>query len=200
MVEKKEFEKSQTIKNLARTFAGECMEGARYQMIAQKANQEGYSYIETLLKTIAKNEMAHAKEVYHHITANTSSGFVNVDIEAGYPFPCGELVDNLKHSLEYEKGESQDIYPAFADIAEQEGYPEIAHTFKLIATVENCHHLLIKQIHDKLKKNKLYVSKTAQKWKCNECGFEHTDKKAWTECPLCHKGQGYVQIPIETGE
>ena len=176
------------------------MEGARYQMIAQKAKLEGYCYIETLLKTVAKNEMSHAKQFYQHIVDNTKKGHVNIDINAGYPFPCGELVDNLRHCLEYEAGESDDIYPAYATIAEEEGYPDIAHTFRLVASVENCHHLLIKQVHEKLKKNKLYTAKTQQKWKCNECGFEHTDRKAWQCCPLCHMQQGYVQIPIDTGK
>lgn len=200
MIDKKAFDNSRTIQNLARAFAGECMEGARYQFIAQKAQQEGYEYIQTLLKTVAKNEMAHAKEFYMHITQNSTKGVANINIDAGYPFPCGELVDNLKHCLEYEAGESQDIYPAFAQIAEEEGYPDIAHTFRLVATVENCHYLLMKQLYEKLKKNKLYTCKCSQKWKCNDCGFEHTDKKAWETCPLCHKEQGCVQIPIDTGQ
>lgn len=53
-----DFLKSETRKNLARAFISECIDGARYQFIAQNAMQEGYKYIETLMKQQAKNEMS----------------------------------------------------------------------------------------------------------------------------------------------
>ena len=194
-----DFDKSETKVNLARAFAGECQDGARYQFIAKQAEQEGYQYIKTLLKTLAKNEMAHAKVYYDLITQNCKKPQGNIEIEGGYPFECGNLQQNLQDSMETEVSQSNNVYPAFAKIAEDEGFPEIAHQFELTATVENCHHLLLSQILEKMKTKKLYKSDEAIKWKCSECGFEHTSKQAWDNCPNCKMPQGYVEIPIDVG-
>lgn len=192
------FENSHTKINLARAFAGECQDGARYQFIAKQAEQEGYQYIKTLLKTLAKNEMAHAKVFYDLITQNCKVKQGNIKIEGGYPFEFGNLKENLQDSMETEVSQSNNVYPAFAKIATDEGFPEIAHQFELVSTVENCHHLLLSQIIEKMKTKKLYKSTEPKKWKCSECGFEHTSKQAWNECPSCKMPQGYVEISIDT--
>lgn len=195
-----DFENSQTKINLARAFAGECQDGARYQFISKQAEQEGYHYIKTLLKTLAKNEMAHAKVYYDLIVRNCKTKQCNIDIKGGYPFEFGNLLENLEDSIQTEVSQSENVYPSFAKIAEDEGFPEIAHQFELTATVENCHHLLLTQIAEKMKNKKLYSSTEPKKWKCSECGFEHTAKQAWKECPNCTMPQGYVEISIDTGE
>ena len=195
-----EFDKSETKINLARAFAGECQDGARYPFIATQAEQEGYAYIKTLLKTLAKNEMAHAKVYYDLIVKNCTKKQNDIKIEGGYPFLFGNLQQNLMDSINTELSQSDNVYPSFAKIARDEGFEDVAHAFDLVATVENCHHLLLQQIYDKLKGKKLYKSATSRKWKCSECGFEHTAKQAWNECPSCHKPQGFVEIPIDTGE
>ena len=84
-----------------------------------------------------------------------------------------------------------------ADIAEEEGYPDIAKSLRFAGTVENCHRLMLEQIYTKLKGGKLYSSPKAVKWKCSNCGFEHTSKKAWDICPSCDMGQGYVEVQID---
>lgn len=195
-----EFDKSETKINLARAFAGECQDGARYQFIAKQAEQEGYAYIKSMLKTLAKNEMAHAKVYYDLITQNCTKKQENIQIEGGYPFEFGNLQQNLMDSIKTELSQSNNVYPSFSKVAKDEGFDNVAHAFDLVATVENCHHLLLQQIYDKLKGKKLYKSAEPRKWKCSECGFEHTAKQAWNECPSCHMPQGYVEIPIDTGE
>lgn len=194
-----DFENSETKLNLARAFAGECQDGARYQFIAKQAEQEGYAYIKTLLKTLAKNEMAHAKVFYDLIVENCKTKQGNIRIEGGYPFECGTLQQNLQDSLETEVSQSNNVYPSFAKIAKDEGFEEVAHQFELVSTVENCHHLLLSQIIEKMKTKKLYKSDQAKKWKCSECGFEHTSKVAWDNCPSCKMPQGYVEISIDVG-
>ena len=57
-----DFQQSKTKENLARSFASECMEGARYQFLAKMAQQQGYEYLSNLVRTIAHNEMAHAQQ------------------------------------------------------------------------------------------------------------------------------------------
>ena len=76
-----DFEQSQTKTNLARAFAGECQAGARYQFIAQKAMQEGKKNIQMLFKTLAKNEMAHAKVFWDLIAKNSKEEQKNIEIK-----------------------------------------------------------------------------------------------------------------------
>lgn len=195
---KVDFEKSKTKINLARSFSAECMEGAKYQFMAKQAETENLAYLKSILKTLAKHEMSHAKVFWDYLQDNAKKVENNIDMTYGYPFECGELVDNFKFHSKNEQELSDHIYPAFAKIAKDEGYDDIAHSFKLIATVENCHSALLDQIYTKLKGKKLYKSQKSQKWKCNQCGFEHTAKQAWDTCPLCKYPQGYAEIPLQT--
>lgn len=196
---KVKFEESETIINLARSFASETMEGARYQFMAQKCANEKMDYLNIILKTLAKHEMSHAKVFWDYIVNNSTRVVNNINIDAGFPFESGSIDEEFKYADSNERDLADNIYPEFAKIARDEGYEDIAHSFDLVATVENCHSLLTKQIYEKLRKNKVYKSPKAIKWKCNQCGFEHTAKEAWEICPLCHYDQGYAEIPLDMG-
>lgn len=192
-----DFDSSETKKNLGRAFAGECQDGAKYQFLAKTALSEGYDYMQMIFKTHAKNEMAHAKRYYDLIVEYSSSPTKNMEICGGYSFTSGTLLECIKHTMTVEKSQSDVIYPEFARIAKEEGYPDIAKAFELAATVENCHMLMLQQLYTKLKGGKLYKSPTAVKWKCSGCGFEHTAKSAWDICPSCLAPQGFVEIQID---
>ena len=200
-MEKVNFNKSKTFTNLARSFASECMEGAKYQFMAQQCVQQKLNNLQTVFKTLAKHEMSHAKVFWDLIHEHYAGDIIeNVDMNFGYPFDCTDLVQSSMCHSQNEKYLSDNIYPAFAKIAKQEGYPEIEHKFKLIATVENCHSALLEQIYEKLKNNKLYKSCVSEKWKCSQCGFEHTGKQPPAPCPLCEYEKGYYEIKFDMGE
>ena len=189
-----DFNESITKENIARAFAGECQDGARYQFISQQCMKDGYNYIGNTLKTLAKNEMAHAKALYE-IMLKYTKGTNNVAIEAGYPFDIIELPNSILEASEVEIMEAQNIYPSFARTARDEGFEDVGELFDLIADVENCHYLLLKEVGEKLKKNTLYREKDT-KWKCSNCGHEETSDTAWQQCPLCTMEQGFVIFPI----
>lgn len=189
-----DFLNSKTIHNLARSYASECMEGARYQFLAKECQEKELVFLKMSLKQLAKHEMAHAKVFWDYIVKYAGSPVKNINIEAGFPFTSGAFVDTFNfHSLE-ENELFEHIYPNFAKIAEEEGFLDIAHSFRLIASVEHCHSMLLTEIYNKLKSNKLYKSPTPTKWKCSSCGFEHTDKQIWDTCPLCKLPKGYGEI------
>jgi rubrerythrin len=191
------FDQSQTKQNLARAFAGECQDGARYQFLAKQAQDEGYFYIQTIFKTHAKNEMAHAKKFYNLLTDNCSEKQYNIDICGGYPFTKGGLLESMKDTMNTESSQSANVYPDFAQVACDEGFHDMEKAFLFAASVENCHKLMLEQLITKMEKGTLYKSPEPIKWKCSNCGFEHTDKKAWDMCPSCDLPQGYVEIPID---
>ena len=188
------FSESKTKTNLARSFAGECQAGARYQFIAWKAQQEQKENIKLLFKSLAKNEMAHAKKFWNLISKHGEKQEKNIEIKAGYPFEDGELLDLIKYASNNEKSESTTIYPSFAKIAEDEGFKDVAETFKLVAKVENDHFMTIDALYNKLKSNDLYKCTSPQEWKCVKCGHLHNAKEAFKTCPLCDASQDNVDL------
>ena len=190
------FDNSQTKQNLARAFAGECQDGARYQFLAKMAMDEGYPYLQSIFKTHAKNEMAHAKKFFDLLNQNCSCKQKNIELTGGYPFANGTLLECIKDTIDTEKGQSDNVYPEFAKTAKDEGFPDIEKAFLFAGTVENCHKLMLEQLYNMLKNNTLYQSPNPVKWKCSNCGFEHTDKSAWDSCPSCDASQGYVEVHI----
>lgn len=188
------FNESKTKENLARGFAGECQAGARYQFVAWKAQQENKENIKLLFKTLAKNEMAHAKKFWDLISKHGEKIERNIEIRAGFPFEDGELIDKIKFAANNEKSESTTIYPSFAKIAEDEGFKDVAEVFKLVARVENDHFMTIDALYNKLKSNELYKCTSPQEWKCGKCGHVQVAKEAFKTCPLCDATQDNIDL------
>lgn len=190
------FKESQTSKNLARAFAGECQAGARYQFIAQTAEQEQQSYLKSLMKSLAKQEMTHAKLFWDLIQKHSKGSAENIEITAGYPYRGGTLCEMLEHSAHNEKSENVSIYPSFAKIAEEEGFEDVANTFKKVALVEHEHFQTLNELHDRYKEKSIYVSENEDEWKCSQCGFSIFNKKAPDICPLCSFPQGSFEFKL----
>lgn len=191
-----EFQNSQTFINLARSFAGESQAGMRYQLIAKQATAEGYAVLADNIRAIAKNETYHAKTFFNTILQNAGS-IDNVDLQnAGYPFHFGTLEENLKFAAEDERAEFEEIYAAFANVAKEEGFPDVAAIYNMVVGVEKEHNIIFKYLHEAFKTNTLYKSEKPALWICSECGYRVTSKEAWHICPLCKASQGYVEIHL----
>ena len=190
-----QFENTETFKNLARSFAGECQAGMRYQMIAKLAMQEKMKTLADAIKTIAKNETLHATQFFNKIIEKTGSKD-NVDFDAGYPFHAGTLAEGLKFASMDEMAESEDIYPTFALTAKKEGFEDIATLYKMVADVERQHKIIFQYLCESVKNGTLYKSEKPLLWICSECGYMHVADEAWKVCPLCKAGQGYVELHL----
>ncbi len=196
-----DFQKSVTKENLARSFASECQEGARYQFLAKKAQDEGYQYMSALIRTLAHNEMAHAQQFFNKITEYGGANVQNIEITAGYPFRSGELCDALKIEAENERMSGESIYPSFADTAREEGFKDVADLFDMVSMVEKSHNKTLTELHKGLCGNSLYKCKTGKHpFKCDNCGTIILNKTAPKTCPLCQMGQGYYRIDFSIGE
>jgi len=176
-----DFQKSKSKENLVRAFAGECMDGAKYQFIIKSCKQE-YKFLSDILKTIAKNEMAHAGIFYKLIVKYGKNQATNIDIKAGYSFEPLELLTSLTGSLEVERKESQKIYPEFAKVAKEEGFLDIAQAFDSVAADEEHHVVMLTQVCDRLKNKKLYKCDKETFWCCSNCAHHEMAKEAWKEC------------------
>lgn len=191
-----DFKSSETIVNLGRAFAGECQARTRYRFYMSQAKKENYGYIAELLNTLVRNEFEHAEVFFKHILSHTNDAVNNLNIDAGYPFTYAGTLQNMADAAAAENHEGTLIYPKFADIAKQEGFPEIEASFRLIAKVEVCHNKMLQEIHDKMAAGNLYKSPTPIKWKCSVCGHEHTMNDCWEVCPLCGHPQGYAEFQL----
>ena len=190
-----EFEKTETFKNLARSFAGECQAGMRYQMVAKLAMQEKMKTLADAIRTIAKNETLHATQFFNKIIEKTGSRD-NIEFDAGYPFHAGTLIEGLKFSAMDENNEAEEIYPSFAVTAQKEGFEDIAALYKMVAEVEKHHKIIFQYLCDGVKNGTLYKSETPILWICSECGYMHVATEAWKVCPLCKAEQGYVDLHL----
>jgi rubrerythrin len=180
---------TKTEQNLLKSFAGESQARMRYDYFAKQAKKEGLEQIAALLEETAENERSHAKQFFKYLEGGM------VEITASYPGGViGTTLENLKAAADGENEEWTSLYPEFAKIAEEEGFKEIANTWKMIAKVEKVHEERYRKLHDNLEAGKVFKKDGKVVWKCRVCGFLHESDKAPKECPLCHHPQAYFEI------
>ena len=180
---------TQTEKNLLAAFAGESQARNRYTYFASQAKKEGYEQISAIFLETAENEKEHAKVFFKHLQGGM------VEITAMYPAGViGTIEENLKEAADGEKAEWGTIYPEFAKIAEKEGFPEVARSFKFIGQVEAHHEKRYRTLLANLEKKQVFKKEKIVKWKCRNCGYVHEGKDAPNKCPACEHPQAYYEI------
>ncbi len=187
---------TETLINLARSFAGEAQARNRYHFYADKLRKDGHEALYRTVTEIENNELAHAKMFMNYISDNPEFGFKNIDIDGGYPYILGTLTVNLDAAASGENDEANIIYPKFAEIAREEGFPEIANTYDLIGKVEAEHEKIFKKMSQHLKNGTLYKRNVTTNWKCENCGFEYTSENAFELCPLCNHPIGFMRSEL----
>ncbi len=188
-----EFMQSETILNLAKAFAGESQARNRYTIYAGVARQEGHELLARLFEETAHNELEHAEQFFQLINKLSDHAPVNLRIDTGYPYPLGDTLENLGFAADGEQEEHEDIYPAFAQTAREEGFGVAAQKFELIAAVELTHKTRFEQMRQALQEGTLYRCHESVIWRCLNCGHIHFGSEAWSVCPICQKPQGWAE-------
>jgi rubrerythrin len=180
---------SKTEQNLLKAFAGESQARNRYTYFASVAKKEGYEQIANIFLETAENEKEHAKIFFKYLEGG------KVEITAMYPAgKISDTVENLLAAAEGEKEEFGVIYPEFEKIARQEGFKEVADSFKEIAEVEEKHEKRYRKLLENVKTGKVFKKDKIVKWKCLNCGYVHEGKEALEQCPACKHAQAYYQL------
>ncbi|MBN2542641.1 rubrerythrin family protein [bacterium] len=184
---------TKTEKNLLASFAGESQARNRYSYFASKAKKEGYVQIQNLFLETAENEKEHAKRFFKFLEGGM------VEITASYPAGViGDTIENLKAAAQGENEEWTKLYPMFADIAEEEGFDEIADVYRAIARVEKAHEARYLELLKNVQEGKVFKKDGVVKWKCNNCGYIHEGPEAPELCPSCAHPQGYFEVWCKT--
>lgn len=179
---------TQTEKNLMNSFAGESQARMRYTYFASVAKKEGFEQIAAIFTETADQEKEHAKRFFKFLEGGM------VEITASFPAGViGTTAQNLKAAAEGEHEEWADMYPAFAETAAQEGFPEIASVFKAVALAEAEHERRYLTLLNLVETNTVFERAEPIEWQCRNCGFVCTGKKAPLKCPACAHPQAYFE-------
>ena len=195
-----EFAKTETIRNLAAAFAGESQARGRYDFLASALRKAGQQELSKLITEIAGNELAHSKVFFDLIAKYAGKPVDNVAISAGYPFREGTVIERIRYAQRDETEEESVIYPKFADIADREGFGEIAEQFRKVASVERCHAAILGEAATQMEEDRLYRSDVAKVFRCSNCGFEIRAKEAFEKCPLCSHPRGFVELSVRKSD
>ncbi|MCK5816387.1 MAG: rubrerythrin family protein [Candidatus Marinimicrobia bacterium] len=191
-----DFKNTKTAENLMKAFAGESQARNRYTYYASVAKKDGYLQISEIFLETADNEKEHAKLFYKQLLANGMNEEV-IEINAGYPVGQVDTMKNLEYAANGEQEEWEDIYPSFAKIAEEEGYPEIANVFRGIAEVEARHEARYRKLLKNVKEHTVFKKGGKVLWICKNCGHIVEDIEAPEICPVCMHGQKYFEVWTE---
>jgi len=180
---------TETEQNLLKAFAGESQARMRYDYFAKQAKKEGLEQISAIFAETALNEKEHAKRFFKFLEGRM------VEITATYPAgKIGTTLENLHASADGENEEWTELYPAFADIAEEEGFKEIANAFRMIAKVEKAHEERYRKLAENIDSGIVFKRNDTFIWKCRNCGYIHEGKGAPKVCPACDHPQSYFEI------
>lgn len=180
---------TQTEKNLLTAFAGESQARNRYTYFASAAKKAGYEQISAIFIETADNEKEHAERLFKFLEGG--------DVEITGSFPAGiigDTVPNLEAAADGENYEHTTMYPEFADVAEKEGFSEIAEVFRNIAVAEKAHEERYRALIENIEQDMVFKRDTVVKWKCRNCGYIHEGTEAPEECPACAHARAYFEL------
>jgi rubrerythrin len=180
---------TQTEKNVLAAFAGESQARNRYTYFASAAKKEGYEQISAFFTETAENEKEHAKRFFKFLEGG------DAEIVAVYPAGViGNTAENLKAAADGERHEHTKLYPDAADVAEKEGFREIAAAFRSVAKVEIHHELRYRKLLENIEKGMVFKKPAPVSWKCRNCGFVHEGSEALEKCPACLHPKAYFEV------
>ena len=180
---------TQTEKKLLTAFAGESQARNRYTYFASAAKKAGYEQISAIFIETADNEKEHAERLFKFLEGG--------DVEITGSFPAGiigDTVPNLEAAANGENYEHTTMYPEFADVAEKEGFSEIAEVFRNIAVAEKAHEERYRALIENIEQDMVFKRDTVVKWKCRNCGYIHEGTEAPEECPACAHARAYFEL------
>jgi len=180
---------TKTEQNLLKAFAGESQARNRYTMFAKQADKEGYKQIAKIFLETADNERIHAGRFFSFLEGG------DLEITATYPAgKVGTTLENLKAAAMGENEEWTTLYPEFARVAKEEGFPQVAIVFEMVSKAEVEHENRYNKLADNIEKDVVFKKEEPVRWKCDKCGFVYEGAAAPEKCPCCLHDKSYFEL------
>jgi len=180
---------TQTEKNLLLAFAGESRARNQYTYFAGAAKKDGLVQIAAIFEETANQEKEHAKRFFKFLEGGELE--ITETFSAGV---IGTTLENLRAAAAGENYEWEEMYPAFAKVAKEEGFGQIAAAFDAIAIAEKQHRKRYKDLADNLEAGKVFKRDGKVVWRCRNCGYIHESKEAPKVCPACLHPQAHFEL------
>ncbi len=161
----------------------------KYTYFSSLARKEGYVQISAIFQETADNEKEHAKLFFKYLAGGSA--------EICLPADSARLSNTRDCLLAAAAGEYEEwaeMYPAFADVADAEGFPEIAKTFRAVAEVEKHHEARYRKLAANIDNGTVFTKDAPVAWKCRNCGHVDTGSTAPELCPACKHPQAHFEI------
>ena len=183
---------TQTEKNLLASFAGEGQARNRYTYWASVAKKEGYHQISYIFELTANQEKEHAERFFKFLEGG------EVEIQGTFPAGViGTALENLQEAAQNEHEEGDELYPRFAEIAQEEGFPEIAALWRSVSIAERAHEKRYLELANNIITGKVFKREENVVWQCRNCGYIMTGKEPPQKCPSCDHAQGYFELMMK---
>ena len=179
---------TRTEQNLLKAFAGESQARNRYTYFAGVAKKEGFEQISALFTETSDNEKEHAKVFFKYLEGG------DAEITATYPAGrIGTTAENLLAAAEGENLEWGVLYPDFAATAEEEGFLDVAESFRRIAEVEKRHETRYRKLLDNVNGYRVFKKDGVVFWKCRNCGYVFEGAEAPGRVPRMQAPAGLLR-------
>ncbi len=185
----KSIKETRTEQNLLKSFAGESQARNRYTYFSSAARKEGYVQIADIFEETANQEKEHAKRFFKFLEGS--------DLEITACFPAGRIgttADNLLAAAMGEHEEHTRLYPEFAGIAREEGFPEIAAVWNAISVAEKQHEKRYCDLLVNLENDRVFKRDDEVVWHCRNCGYLHKGKGAPELCAACIHPKAHFEL------
>ena len=160
-------------------FAGESQARNKYTYFASVAKKAGFEQIAALFLETADQEKEHAKMWFKEFHG------------------LGDTAQNLIWAAEGENDEWTNMYARMAEEADEEGFPELAAKFRLVAAVEKSHEERYNRLLKHLQEGNTFKDESPLGWKCRNCGYIHLGDAAPEVCPTCAHPKAYFERKAE---
>ena len=183
---------TQTEKNLLLSFAGEGQARNRYTFWASRAKKDGFIQISNIFTLTANQKKEHAERFFKFLQGG--------EVEISGTFPAGVIHDtlhNLQEAARNEHEEAEVLYPSFADIADDEGFHEIADVWRFISVSEKGHELRYLELAGNIIDDIVFKRKEAVMWQCSNCGYLILAKEPPNKCPSCDHAKDYFELQMK---
>lgn len=184
---------SQTEKNILTAFAGESQARNRYDYFASSAKEDGFRLVQEVFAETALQEKEHAKRLFKFLEGG--------EVEIVGAFPAGIIAGSEANLIAAAAGEHHEhtcMYPEFANVAEKEGYAEVAVAMRNIAIAEEFHERRFLSLAKQIREATIFHQAKPVVWRCLNCGWLHEGTEAPHLCGACAHPQAHFEVLYHT--